>query len=132
MGLIGLALLGWQGAARAVDVYVIDMNSSKSSYSDSHILRLVTAALDASSPRYGPYEFRVARLRMERDRLLQEMLKGELVNLSAQVTSAEWEQKLTPIRIAVDKGISSYRISLIDGRNQDLFSSLRTLDQLKS
>nr|WP_315252259.1 hypothetical protein [uncultured Duganella sp.] len=127
-----LALLGWQGAARAVDVYLIDMNSSKSSYSDSHILRLVTAALEASSARYGPYQFRVAQLRMERDRLLQEMLKGELVNLSAQVTSPEWEQRLTPIRIPVDKGISSYRISLIDSRNQDLFSTIRTLEQLKA
>lgn len=127
-----LALLGWQGAARAVDVYLIDMNSSKSSYSDSHILRLVTAALEASSAKYGPYQFRVAQLRMERDRLLQEMLKGELTNLSAQVTSPEWEQRLTPIRIPVDKGISSYRISLIDSRNQDLFNSIRTLEQLKA
>jgi len=108
------------------------MNSSKSSFSSSHILRLVTAALDASSARYGPYEFRVASLRMERDRLLQEMLKGELVNLSGQVTSLEWEQKLIPIRIPIDKGISSYRIALIDGRNQDLFSAARTLEQLKA
>jgi hypothetical protein len=68
---------------------------------------------------------------MERDRLLQEMLKGELVNLSGQVTSREWEQKLIPIRIPLDKGISCYRISLIDSRNQDLFSAVRTLDQLK-
>ncbi|HEX5340894.1 MAG TPA: hypothetical protein VFX55_00240, partial [Duganella sp.] len=127
-----LALLGWQGAAWALDVYVLDMNSSKSSFSDSHTLKLVTAALDASSARYGPYEFRVAPLRMERDRLLQEMLKGELVNLSGQVTSQEWEQKLIPIRIPIDKGISCYRISLIDSRNQDLFSAVRSLDQLKS
>jgi hypothetical protein len=127
-----LALLGWQDVARAVDVYLLDMKSSKSSYSDSHVLRLVTAALEATSPQYGPYEFRVAPLRMERDRLLQEMLKGEQVNLSAQVTSLEWEQRLTPIRIPVDKGISSYRISLIDSRNQDLFSAVRTLEQLKN
>ncbi|WP_343733360.1 hypothetical protein [Duganella sp.] len=127
-----LALLGWHGMARAVDVYIIDMNSSKSSYSDSHILHLVTAALDASSARYGPYEFRVAQLRMERDRLLQEMLKGELVNLSGQVTSAEWEHKLIPIRIPIDKGISCYRIALIDGRDQDLFSAVRGLEQLKA
>lgn len=129
---MGLALLGWQDAACAIDVVMIDAKSSKSSYGDSHVLRLVTAALEASSVKYGPYEFRVAPLSMERDRLLQEMLKGELVNLSAQVTSREWEQKLTPIRIPVDKGISNYRISLIDSRNQDLFSAVRTLDQLKN
>lgn len=127
-----LALLGWQGMAWAVDVYTLDMNSSKSSFSDSHTLRLVTAALDASSAKYGPYEFRVAPLRMERDRLLQEMLKGELVNLSGQVTSQEWEQKLLPIRIPIDKGISCYRISLIDSRNQELFNAVRSVDQLKN
>lgn len=126
-----LALLCWQGRACAVDVYVMDMNSSKSHYSDSHTQRLVTAALEASSARYGAYEFRVAPLRMERDRLLQEMLKGELVNLSGQVTSREWEQKLIPIRIPIDKGISCYRIALIDGRHQDLFSAVRTLGELK-
>jgi hypothetical protein len=108
------------------------MNSSKSSYSDSHTQRLVTAALEASSPKYGAYEFKVAPLRMERDRLLQEMLKGELVNLSGQVTSREWEQKLIPIRIPIDKGISCYRIALIDGRHQDLFSAVRSVEQLKA
>ncbi|WP_229256635.1 hypothetical protein [Duganella lactea] len=130
--LLMLALLGWQGGARADDVYIMDINSSKAGSSDSHIMRLLTAALEASRPRYGAYTVRVAQLRMERDRLLQEMLKGELVNLSSQVTSPEWEARLTPVRIPVDKGISSYRVSLIDGRNQDLFSAIRTLDQLKS
>jgi hypothetical protein len=46
-----LALLGWQGAACAVDVYIIDRNSSKSSYADSHIMHRITAALEASRPR---------------------------------------------------------------------------------
>lgn len=68
---------------------------------------------------------------MERDRLLLEMLKGGLVNLSGQVTSAEWEQKLIPIRIPLDKGLSSYRISLIDGRDQARFGAVRSLAELK-
>ena len=117
--------------AHALDVYTIDLNSSKSNYSDSHIRRLLAAALDASSAKYGPYDLRVAQLRMERDRLLLEMLKGGQVNLSGQVTSAEWESKLIPIRIPIDKGLSSYRISLIDGRDQAQFSAVRTLADLK-
>lgn len=126
-----MALLGWSGTARALDVYTIDLNSSKSGYSDSHVRRLLAAALDASSGKYGPYELRVAQLRMERDRVLLEMLKGGQVNLSGQVTSAEWERKLIPIRIPIDKGLSSYRISLIDGRDQARFSAVRTLAQLR-
>ena len=117
--------------AHALDVYTIDLNSSKSNYSDSHIRRLLAAALDASSAKYGPYDLRVAQLRMERDRLLLEMLKGGRVNLSGQVTSAEWGRKLIPIRIPIDKGLSSYRISLIDGRDQAQFSAVRTLADLK-
>ncbi|MTW34852.1 hypothetical protein GM655_18785 [Pseudoduganella danionis] len=107
------------------------MNSSKSHFNNSHVMRLLNAALEASSNRYGAYELKISPLHMERERLLQEMLKGGNVNLSGQVTSTEWENKLIPIRIPLDKGMSCYRISLIDGRKQNLFSAVRTLDDLK-
>lgn len=118
--------------ALALDVYTIDLNSSKSNYHRKHIHTLLTAALDASSARYGPYELRTSPIRMERDRLLQEMRSGTLVNLSAQVTSEEWERTLIPIRIPVDKGLAGYRVSLIDSRNQARFSQVQTLAQLKA
>ncbi len=127
-----LALLGWQAQAAALDTYVIDLNSSKSDYNDSHIQRLLTAALEASRARYGAYELKISTLRVQRDRLMLEMMRGRDVNLSAQVTSAEWEQKLIPLRIPVDKGLSGYRIALIDGRDQAEFSKVRTLAQLKA
>ncbi|MYM41738.1 hypothetical protein GTP27_20740 [Pseudoduganella sp. CY13W] len=126
-----LALVGLQQYAWATDVYTIDMNSSKSRFNNSHVMNLLKAALEASSSRYGAYELKVSSLHMERERLLQEMLKGDSVNLSGQVTSAEWESRLIPIRIPLDKGLSCYRISLIDGRKQNLFSAVQTLDQLK-
>lgn len=92
---------------------------------------MLRAALEASSAKYGAYELRTSPLGMERDRLLLEMRKGQLVNLSAQITSPEWERKLIPIRIPIDKGLSGYRISLIDGRRQAEFSAIGTLAQLK-
>ncbi len=130
--LLALALLGAALPARALDAYIIDFNSSKSSYNRRHIEHLLKAALEASTPRFGPYQLRTSPIRMERDRLLQEMRKGTLVNLSAQVTSPEWERELLAIRIPVDKGISGYRIALIDGRYQPQFSAVRTLEQLKA
>jgi hypothetical protein len=92
-------------------------------YRDHYTLQVLKAALDASSARYGAYELDTSPLGMERDRLMLEMIKGEMVNLSAQITSAEWENKLIPIRIPVDKGLSGYRISLIDSRDQAQFSA---------
>jgi len=127
-----LALLGWQRPACALDIYTIDTKSGKEDYGDSHVQRLLLAVLEASSGKYGPYQLRTSLLRMERDRLMLEMQQGREVNLSVQVTSTLWEQQLAVVRIPVDKGISGYRIALIDGRRQAEFSALRTLEQLKA
>jgi len=113
------------------DVYVIDHNFSRSDSRDRYTLSVLRAALAASSAKYGTYELRRSPLSMERDRLLSEMRKGELVNLSAQITSLEWERQLMPIRIPIDKGLSGYRISLIEGSKQEQFSAITTLEQLK-
>jgi hypothetical protein len=126
-----LALLEWPGAALALDSYAIDHNFSRPDARDRYTLLMLQAALEASSAKYGAYELRTSPLGMERDRLLLEMSKGQLLNLSAQITSLEWERKLIPIRIPIDKGLSGYRISLIDGRRQAEFSAIGTLAQLK-
>lgn len=127
-----LALLGWHSAAMAVDAYMLDYNFGRSDYRDRYTLHLLTAALDASVLKYGPYEIRTSSLGMERDRLLQEMVKGDRVNLSAQITSPQWEESLIPIRVPVDKGLSGFRISLIDSRRQAQLSAVETLEQLKT
>ncbi len=126
-----LALSAWQGLALAHDVYTIDHNFSRPDSRDRYTMLILRAALDASSARYGSYDLHSSPLGMERDRLLLEMSKGERVNLSAQITSPEWEHKLLPIRIPIDKGLSGYRISLIDGTQQARFSDITTLEQLK-
>lgn len=118
--------------ARAIDSYMLAYNSVKAGGELGYIQQLLTAALDASSAKYGAYQLRVSTVLMERQRLLLEMRKGELVNLSAQASSAEWERELIAIRIPLDKGLSGYRVSLIDGRQQADFSAVRTLAQLKA
>jgi hypothetical protein len=129
--LLALALLGWAQPARALDTYRGDFVFNNPDYRDRYALAVLKAALEASSEKYGPFELIVAPLIMERDRLMQEMAKGDMVNLTAQVTSEEWERKLVPIRIPMDKGFSGYRIFLIDGRRQAQFSAVRGLPQLK-
>ena len=131
MALCLLALLAWPGLVLALDSYTIDHNFSRPDSRDRYTLLILKAVLEASSAKYGAYELRTSPLGMERDRLLLEMHKGELVNLSAQITSAEWERKLIPIRIPIDKGLSGYRISLINGGRQAQFSEIGTLAQLK-
>ena len=134
-GLVALSVLALCGSplhASGIDSYTIDHNFSRPDYRDRYTLQVLRAALQASSAKYGPYELNISPMGMERDRLMLEMVRGELVNLSAQISSPEWEQKLIPIRIPIDKGLSGYRISLIDGRRQEQFNALTGLPQLKA
>ena len=125
-------LIGGAAPAGALDSYMIDHNFSRPDFRDRYTLQVLEAALRASSAKYGPYELTISPLSMERDRLLLEMGAGELVNLSAQISSPDWERKLIPIRIPIDKGLSGYRVSLIDGARQAQFSALAGLPQLKA
>lgn len=127
-----LALCGVPLHAGAVDSYTIDFNFSRPNYRDRHALQVLRAALQASSAKYGPYELHVSPMVMERDRLMLEMIRGKLVNLSAQISSPEWERKLIPIRVPIDKGLSCYRISLINGNRQAQFNAITSMSQLKT
>lgn len=127
-----LALVGWAQPARALDTYALDFVFANPDYRDRYALGVLTAALEASSAKYGPFELNVSKRIMERDRLMLEMARGDLVNLTAQITSVEWERRLIPIRIPLDKGFSGYRIFLIDGRRQAQFSAVNTLQQLQA
>ncbi|HEX7987483.1 MAG TPA: hypothetical protein VF616_28505, partial [Duganella sp.] len=129
--LLALALLGWAQPARALDTYRGDFVFNNPDYRDRYALTVLKAALEASTEKYGPFELTISPLIMERDRLMQEMAKGDMVNLTAQVTTEEWERKLIPIRIPIDKGFSGYRIFLIDGRRQAQFSAVGGLPQLR-
>lgn len=129
---VTLALVGWTQPARALDSYVIDHVFSNADYRDRYALAVLNAALEASSAKYGPFELKVSPRNMERDRLMLEMVKGDLVNLTAQITSEDWERRLIPIRVPLDKGFSGYRIFLIDGRRQPQFSAITTLQQLQA
>lgn len=127
-----LALCGAPLHADGIDSYTIDYNFSRPNLRDRHALQVLRAALQASTAKYGPYKLGISPLVMERDRLMLEMVRGELVNLSAQLSSPEWERKLIPIRIPIDKGLSSYRISLINGARQAQFDAITSLAQLKA
>ena len=129
--LLALALTGWAQPARALDTYRGDFVFNNPDYRDRYALSVLKAALEASTEKYGPFELIISPLIMERDRMMQEMAKGDLVNLTAQVTTEEWERKLIPIRIPIDKGFSGYRIFLIDGRRQRQFSAVGGLPQLR-
>ncbi|WP_143269423.1 amino acid ABC transporter substrate-binding protein [Mangrovitalea sediminis] len=87
-------------------------------------------ALAEVSGTYGIKEVRCSRYTMSRDRLFQELLKGDLVQVVAEAPKPHWEQKLIPIRIPIRKGIQGYRVFLIKRENESRMREVRTLDDL--
>lgn len=93
--------------------------------------KLLKAVLEKTRPAYGDYEIRQTKIAMDRKRLLVELERGVLVNLSTKASQSEWERLLLPIRIPIDKGTGGYRIFHIRRDEQAHFDKIKTLDDLR-
>ena len=91
---------------------------------------LLRKALAEVSVTYGVKEVHCSRYTMSRDRLFQELLKGDLVQVVAEAPKPHWEQQLIPVRIPIRKGIQGYRVFLIKKGNESRMREVRTLDDL--
>ncbi|HEX5393925.1 MAG TPA: hypothetical protein VFW68_11605 [Rhodocyclaceae bacterium] len=78
----------------------------------------------------GEHEFRALPEFVDQARAVEMLDKGTLTVLWAG-TTREYEEKLLPIRIPVDKGMLGYRIFIIRKGDQALFDQVRNLDDLK-
>ncbi|CTQ56444.1 hypothetical protein LP7551_05004 [Roseibium album] len=67
-----------------------------------------------------------------RDRLLQELISGENVHVMAHAPKSDWEKNLLTIRIPLRKGITGYRLFLINKQDQAALSKVTTLEELKA
>lgn len=130
------------------DIAILNRPHSDFDRRDEYSTQLLRHALERTVAEYGPYEIRTSGYVMERgqfasspastlgfrtelDRMLIELKRGDLINVTSQATRLEWEAQLIPIRIPLDKGLFSYRISLIRQEDQAKFAGIRTLEELK-
>lgn len=65
-----------------------------------------------------------------RDRLLQELIVGENIQVIAEAPKPGWEEKLIPIRIPLRKGIQGFRLLLINRQDQEALAKVENLEDL--
>lgn len=80
---------------------------------------------------FGPATLKPANEPMSRDRTLEELIKGDLIHVSAEAVKAEWARDLIPIYIPVNKGLTGYRIFLISKNSQAELAKITTIEELK-
>jgi ABC-type amino acid transport substrate-binding protein len=91
---------------------------------------LLRAALDVTRSRYGPYELRSHPVLMNAERAAFMLDADQGVTVIARTTSREREKKHLPIRIPLDKGLTGYRLFLIQAQTQGRLDNVRTLSDL--
>lgn len=92
---------------------------------------LISAALERTRVKYGPYELRQAPLRMVASRTFQALSENKIVDIAWGVTNTSREQSLAPIRIPLLKGLLGYRIFIIKQGAQNTFNEVAGLNDLR-
>jgi hypothetical protein len=131
---LGLAAAWFAASALAATANLVYPRSE--SATDSQYVydyELLRQALEATVASHGPYTLRPSDAPMNQARAADEIAAGSgLVNVFARSTTIDWEQRLLPVRIPIDKGLISYRVFLIRAEMQPRFAAVRTLDELRA
>jgi len=114
----------------ALDV-VKTFDESDTDQRNAYPLALLSLALDKTTDDYGPYQLEMTFQLTSRDRGLLELQTGELVNVLSVPTRPEWEKRALCIPISLHKDLLDYRVLLIDSKKAELFSGIRSYEQLK-
>lgn len=91
---------------------------------------LLKLALEHTATTHGAYKIRHMEIQSERERLRKLLLNGELDILWSSSTP-EREKTFLPIYSEINKGLTGYRVLLINKRNRKVFEKVNTLVTLQ-
>ncbi len=93
---------------------------------------LLIQALEITREEYGDYRIKTAGLPMNEQRLINELQRGELINVHEIPAMSMLNQKnVIPVLVPLRKGTLGYRVFLIHKDNRQKFRSIESLEQLK-
>jgi len=117
------------GKARAADLEVIIRDPS--AYEDRHA-RYINETLAKALQKSGVQaRFVVAKSDFSRKRLLRELISGDSIHVVAHAPRPGWEEQLLTVRVPLHKGLQGIRLFLINKRDQQNLSEVKTLKDLQ-
>ncbi|MBS0309534.1 MAG: ABC transporter substrate-binding protein [Proteobacteria bacterium] len=92
---------------------------------------ILQTALEKTRPKYGGYAMTPSP-RMSEKRQTAELMKGsELISVMYLGTTQEFEKKLIPIRIPVDKNLGGYNVFLVRRDSLGKFADVQSIKDLQ-
>lgn len=92
---------------------------------------VLAEAMQRTERTYGPYRIEWVVGDNERGRMLADLRAGEAYNTTVMALQPAWDEKLLPIWIPVDMGLSNYRIGLTHRNAEGKIAAVRNLDQFR-
>lgn len=118
-------------AGDSVTTVIVPKSSSTDiNHEDYYFSHLLALALDKTRGSHGDYRLREHPVFMVDDRLRQALQQGKL-DVIWSVTHPDYECEMLPVKISLLKDLNNYRVLLIRGNDQDRFSSVKSLEDLR-
>jgi hypothetical protein len=126
------ASVGAQPAPAKPMLYVYPPPESGADKRMGYYWELLDAALHATSPKWGAYVLQTGAVVMNADRSQIMLSQSQDITMLVRTTSMEREKVVLPLRIPLDKGLTGYRLFLIQKPTQARLNNVRTLNDLKA
>jgi Bacterial extracellular solute-binding proteins, family 3 len=124
-------LLPAAGLADGAMTYVYHAPESERDVRYEYHWEILRTALERTKARWGPYRMAPSERMSERRQAYEmERASGKLTVMYLS-TIPEFEQRLVPVRIPVDKDLGGYCVFLIRKEDRHRFESVRTIEDLR-
>lgn len=134
MCLVALALVAGRAQARAPageGQFLLNGPESASDQRYDYHRRVLQAALEATRAESGGFALGNAPFMTESRQIAEMQRPDGLINTLVLDPTLELMRNLIPVRIPIDKGLLGYRVFLIRSEDQQRFSAVQTLDDLR-
>lgn len=122
--------VAWANEAAADTVLIRQSNIADINNEDYYFYRVLELALSKTSASPGAVHVEQLPYRLEDKRLRSSLMQGS-VDVLWSPTSAEFERQMLPVKISLLKDLNNYRLFLIRKNDQERFSAIHSLDDLR-
>lgn len=118
-------------SSSALDVIKINRGHSEKDTRHFYKWEVLTQALELTKPDFGEYSLEITGQAIPNHQRLKELELSRYLNVAMSLTNIEWEERIPPIKIPVRLEAMQYRLMLIDRKNIEKFSQVKTLADLQ-
>lgn len=116
--------------AYSADQFIINRSASEHDDRYQYTHDLLALIIEATNTDFGEASLLVSDVNMSRNRILRSLIDAKTINIIAEASKLEWNQKLIPIKIPIRKGIQGFRVFIIKKKNVSIVANIKTLAQL--